>query len=414
MESLSNGVEAIVAEFAAWVKELSREFAAVGTPQQAAELEGRIRSGGQKILGKLLQQGLQAGIQRWQQKCRPCSQCGGRRRHRGVRGRQLVTTLGQCQLWGIYWQCPDCGNSFHSVDLVAPQRYSPAMAELALLLGVSCSSFAKAQLVAGKLLQVKLDDETIRRQCEAAGQRGLSGPAEAQAAGPQELLRGSCDGTMVNTREDRWREVKAARFGHAGGEYALASLDTAEAFVPKMAALAHALEGSGKKVFVSDCAEWITKGVERELPDWKHVADYWHATQHITPVAELLYGQEGLLEGQDFARYFSQELRVAGGAAVADELRLSTMSYDDLKHQRAVLDLAKFFDKHASRMQYPQYIREGLPVDSGTMESLCKQLGLRMKGPGMRWSVKNVSAMAYLVARWAVDPKRAVEKGLAA
>jgi hypothetical protein len=48
------------------------------------------------------------------------------------------------------------------------------------------------------------------------------------------------------------------------------------------------------------------------------------------------------------------------------------------------------------------------------MESLCKQLGLRMKGPGMRWSIKNVSAMACLVARWAVDPQRAIKEGLAA
>jgi hypothetical protein len=414
MESLSDGVEGIVAEFAAWVKELGREFAAVGTPVQAAELEGRIRCGGQAILRKLLEVHLQAGVDRNQQQHRPCPKCGGRHRHRGTRCRQLLSSLGLCSLRGIYWQCPDCGHSFHSVDLVAPQRYSPAMAELVLLLGVSCTSFAKAQLLAGTLLQVKLEDDTIRRHCEAAGQQGLSCPPEPLAAAPAELLVGSCDGTMVNTREDRWREVKAARFRCGEREYALATLEAVEGFVPKMAALAKALEGAGQKVFVSDCAEWISRAVAGHLPGWKHVADYWHATQHIAPVAELLYGQEQSVEGRDFAEYFSRELRAAGGAQVADELRQSAMSYSDLKHQRAVLDLAKFFDKHAQRMAYPQYLREGLPVDSGPMESLCKQLGLRMKGPGMRWSTRNVSAMAYLVAKWAVDPKAAVEKGLAA
>lgn len=414
MHSLSEGIDGIVAEFAAWVKRISQEFAAVGTPQRAAELEAQIRSGGQAILRKLLQVHLQAGIERNQQQCRPCPHCGGKRRHRGVRPRQQVSALGELELSGIYWQCPDCGDSFHGVDLVAPQRYSPALRQMVLLLGVACTSFAKAQLLAGKLLQVELDDDTIRRHCEAAGQQGLSAAPEVLAAQDGDVLFGSCDGTMVNTREDQWREVKAARFRHGGGEYALATLESAEAFVPKMATLAKALEGEGKPVFVSDCAEWITRAVAGHLPGWRHVADYWHATQHLTPVAELLYGQEQSVEGRDFAEYFSQELRCAGGAQVADELRHSAMSYYDLKHQRAVLDLAKFFDKHAPRMDYPQYLQEGLPVDSGAMESLCKQLGLRMKGPGMRWSVKNVSAMAYLVARWAVDPKQAVEQGLAA
>jgi len=288
------------------------------------------------------------------------------------------------------------------------------MAEAVLRLGVNCASFSKGQLLAEKLMRVELDDDTIRRHCEAAGHAALSAGLPPVASKPGELLWGSCDGTMVNTREEKWREVKAASFSHGAGEYAMASLESSEHFVPRMAALARALEGEGRKVFVSDCAEWITKGAESRLPGWKHIADYWHATQHITPVAEELYKHEHLQDQQDFADYFAQELRAAGGAQVADELRLSAMSYPDLRHQRQVLDLAKFFDKNASRMAYPQYIKEGLPVDSGAMESLCKQLGLRMKGPGMRWSVKNVSAMAYLVARWAVDPKRAVEKGLAA
>ena len=414
MESLSDGTDAIVAEFAAWVKRIGSEFAAVSTPQEAMKLEEEIGRGGLEIQRRLLQERLQAGIERNQELLRRCPGCGGRRRHRGRQQRQQVSTLGTCHLEGIYWQCPDCGSSVQSVDMVSPQRYSPAMAEAVLLLGVNCTSFAKGELLAKKLMRVELDDDTIRRHCEMAGQAALSAgpsPVPAQAG---ELLWGSCDGTMVNTREDKWREVKAARFSHGKGEYAIASMESSEHFVPRMAALARALESEGTMAFVSDCAEWITKGVGKELPRWKHIADYWHATQHITPVAEELYKHEHPQDQQDFAEYFAQELRAAGGAQVADELRLSAMSYPDLRHQRQVLDLARFFDKHASRMEYPQYIRDGLPVDSGAMESLCKQLGLRMKGRGMRWSTKNVSPMACLVARWAVDPQRAMNKGLAA
>ena len=210
MEKLSDGAEGIVAEFAAWVKQISSEYAAVSTPQEAVKLEERIGRGGQEILRKLLEERLQAGIERNQEQLRRCPGCGGRRRHRGRQQRQQVSTLGTCHLNGIYWQCPDCRSSVQSVDLISPQRYSPAMAQAVLLLGVNCTSFVKAQLLAGKLMRVELDDDTIRRHCEAAGQQAQSiGPSLA-AAKPGELLWGSCDGTMVNTREDKWREVKAA------------------------------------------------------------------------------------------------------------------------------------------------------------------------------------------------------------
>ena len=43
----------------------------------------------------------------------------------------------------------------------------------------------------------------------------------------------------------------------------------------------------------------------------------------ITPVADELYGQEQAIEGSDFCEYFRRELRVAGGAQVAEELRKS-------------------------------------------------------------------------------------------
>lgn len=411
---LLDGTDRIVAMFEQWVKSLCCDFVRVDSPNRAMELEERIRSGGREILLCLLQERLQSGIERGQMDLRDCPVCGGKRRHRGNRKRRLDSSLGAMELKGIYWHCPDCGDTAHSVDLVAEDRLSAVYKEMLLLLGVS-SSFAKSQLLAEKLLGVQADDDTIRRTCEAEGQRALSSSEAPHPSEDGQLLWGSCDGTMVNTREDKWREVKAARFSHAGGEYAMATLEAVDGFVPKMVALAKALtpESPGALAFTSDCAEWITKAVGEHLPEWTHIADYWHACQHIGGCSEEIH-EEGSQEGKDWVAYFSQELRCAGGEQLAEELRGSAMSYRDLRHQRKVLDLAKFFDKHAGRMKYPQYIRDKLPVDSGAMESLCKQLGLRMKGPGMRWSTRNVSAMACLVARWAVDPPRAVREGLAA
>jgi hypothetical protein len=410
-----DGTDRIVAKFAELVKSLCMEFATIDTPGRAVELEERIRSGGREILAMLLQERLQAGIERSQMKLRECSNCGGRHRHRGVRARRLASSVGTMELNGIYWHCPDCGHSLHSVDVVAEDRLSGVLKEMVLLLGVSCSSFAKGELLAGKLLGIEVDDDTLRRTCETEGQVALNNQKTLPTAGEGELLWGSCDGTMVNTREDHWREVKAARFRHSKGDVAMATLDSAEYFLPQMAAMARSLlpERPGPLAITSDCAEWITKGVHEHLPGWKHIADYWHVCQHIHKTGECLYGEHDP-RARSWSQQFSRQLREQGAEKLADLLRPLAMDYPDPRHQRAVLDLAKFLDKHASRMEYPQYIREGLPVDSGAMESLCKQLGLRMKGAGMRWSVKNVSSMACLVARWAVDPKGAIKRGLAA
>jgi hypothetical protein len=410
---LMEASDRIVAKFGQLVDELRREFASLEGPDRAKVLEQRIKDEGRKIQLLLLQDCLQAGIEHSQQKLRQCS-CGKKRKHCGSRPRWLNSSLGAIQLWGIYWQCEYCGESAHGVDLAAEARLSEVLKELVLLVGVSTGSFDKAELLAEKMLGVRVDDDAIRRFCEAEGQKALGKPPKLVAAEEGQPIWGSCDGTMVNTREEGWKEVRAARFSHAGGEFATAAWERSEKFVPRMVQMARMLTpvNPGTLMFASDLAEWITRGVSGHLKEWLHMADRWHVRQHITPVAEALYGK-GDKDAEDFREYFGGEMMCVGGATVADELRQSAMSFADLDRQRTVLDLAKFFQKHAGQMDYPRYVREGLAMDSGPMESLCKQMGQRLKGPGMRWSLKNISGMAYMVARWAVDPRRAVREGLA-
>ena len=67
---------------------------------------------------------------------------------------------------------------------------------------------------------------------------------------------------------------------------------------------------------------------------------------------------------------------------------------------------AGYFQRNDRRMQYQECHEEGYPTGSGTVESGCKQLvGMRMKGPGMRWSrpgAQNMLALRteYLSKRW--------------
>ena len=47
------------------------------------------------------------------------------------------------------------------------------------------------------------------------------------------------------------------------------------------------------------------------------------------------------------------------------------------------------------QLDYPRRLAEGLPIGSGQVEGACKHLiGVREKGPGMRWSAVGAQAVA--------------------
>ena len=54
---------------------------------------------------------------------------------------------------------------------------------------------------------------------------------------------------------------------------------------------------------------------------------------------------------------------------------------------REVLRVSRvYYENHASRMDYPQYRREGFPLTSSLMESTVKQVSRRVKGSEKYWS----------------------------
>ena len=82
---------------------------------------------------------------------------------------------------------------------------------------------------------------------------------------------------------------------------------------------------------------------------------------------------------------------------------LRRVRYKKAKRQEALSSLLTFLRRNADRMDYPTYERAGWPISNGPMESFCKQLGGRLKGPGMRWASVNVDPMVALVSLWASD-----------
>jgi len=403
MEAQSLGIaEEMVAEFNVWVKGLIDENTQVSRPRDVTQLESRIYQEGRMILGRLFSGLLQMAADRNQENTRQCPDCGRRRRHKGTRSRNLISRVGEIQLKGPYWYCPECGTGAHSADTVAPDSLTETMRELVCLLGTSMGSFKKASCVLDRLLDVSLSDNTIRRICYKRGREAISASFEPDAVPRDSDVIGSCDGTSVNTRQDGWRELKAYQYRYAEFRYGKAFLTNSVVFGRELRRGAIDINASScqRLFFLSDAASWIDKIVSVQLPMAIHIIDIWHAYEHIWEAGRKIHG-----EGTDQARRWSERynavLAKQGGRSLRS--RLKKLQYGDPEKQAALEALIGYLGRNWTRMQYDVYAEKGYPISSGPMESFCKQLGVRLKGPGMRWSLPNIDPMAALVSAWATD-----------
>jgi hypothetical protein len=410
-EALEVELERIVAEFGQWVKGLVQRPMALGTPADLATLEEDVAVRTKQVERQVVGTLVQAAVAQQQEGQRRCPQCRQPRRHKGLRPQQILLASGPVTVTGIYWHCPVCGTCGPSAEKFLPESLSLRMRQLICLLGASLASFDKAETVARRLLLVPLDDDRIRRTCLQVGwELTRQETAVPPAAEPGGLLVGSCDGTMVHTRQESWREIKGFRFEHPGGRWGGAFLEKAPAFTPRLRTAARQLaaEQAGTCLFVSDAAEWILRAVAKELPGWTHILDFYHATEHVQACGEVLYGIESR-KAACWTRYWSRRLKQYGAAYVGDHLADLSGSYGfhpaQRPKQKAVLTLVRYLRKHQHQMDYPAYLARGWPIGSGPMESFCKQLGLRLKGPGMRWNLTSVSPMAQLVTHWCLAPE---------
>jgi hypothetical protein len=330
-----------------------------------------------------------------QQPPRTCPHCGGRRRHKGCRQRGLLSSVGAIRVRGPYWYCSRCGGE-HALGALADGSVSGRMREMLCLLGTALASFAKAGVASEKLLGVRVSEASLRRLCEAEGRKVALQPVPVEAG---QRVTGSCDGTMVHTTQQGWKELKAYQFRYGEHKHGRACWESSEQFTPRLRQAAVALRAgrAGEFFWVSDAAEWIEKGVRVQLPSAIRIIDIWHAWQHVHEAARGVYpSDEG--KARAWARRYCADLEDYGGKALWRRLRHAR--YKEPGRQEAVDTLRGYLLRHADRLDYPTYQARGWPISSGSMESFCKQLGQRLKGPGMRWSLQNLDPMAALVSLW--------------
>lgn len=145
------------------------------------------------------------------------------------------------------------------------------------------------------------------------------------------------------------------------------------------------------RAFLGDGLNWNWSIWNKFFPTFVPILDFVHAIQYLFSAAMAL----GLEAPEAWATYVKFVTLCWQGQvdAVVEQLikacrakgiALEEPVADDAPH-KAITDAIRYLQNNRARMDYPRYRRLGLPVTSAPMESLIKQINLRVKGTEMFW-----------------------------
>jgi hypothetical protein len=228
----------------------------------------------------------------------------------------------------------------------------------------------------------------------------------------QERIDLQVDGQMCPTREPRqnaedqgYREAKAVlTFSHhdvaevSKERHELlatglqAKVTDSEEFRPIFHAVYQQAHGdhAAEVIVLADGARWIWNLVEDLVPHAIQILDFSHAKHYLWEAGKIIYGEDSAF--------------VAPWVKERETLSLEDKVEQVLAHLQHFLDLrpslapiVHYFQQNAARMCYGTYRQRGYFIGSGAIESAGKQItAARIKGPGMRWNVRDLNALLAL------------------
>ena len=198
---------------------------------------------------------------------------------------------------------------------------------------------------------------------------------------------------------------------------AVATMQGAEAFGWMVAAEAmqRGFYEAPHRAVLGDGGNWIEPLGQMHFPGWVQVLDFLHLLVHLYAAAAAAYRGRAA----EAWRLYEAMLRAAWSGKVASVLaklqeqaqRLGAPPPEarDDDPRKIVAKTLAYVQNNASRMNYPQYRRKGLPVTSAAVESLIKQLNHRVKGTEKFWLRGGAEAVLQVRAAYLSDDGRGEE-----
>lgn len=365
-----------------------------------------------------------------------CPDCKEAARFVKYRLKTFTSLLGDIRIERGYYHCQQCAHGHFPWDqtLRLSQRLTPAAREVVALSGIKESFGKVADRSLYKQTGLRLSESTVERTTEAAGERLgqlLEEGAVFGAASAWEWNRDSAGQTCGYISADATGIMMQGPDGaKADGRMVYVGMvynpqprmpdeeDIAKpcdgarylAGLCSLAQLGEQLRRQAAQVGLNDVEQWIAlsdagNGLEGffdvYFPRAEKIVDFRHATEHLTPLAKLLRPGKA---GEALLSAWCHQLKHQGGTKLLASLeKLDRSKMDEAtqaEHEKALT----FFTNHSPRMNYPEYLKRGWQIGSGSIESACKNvINQRLNMGGMRWGEEGGDALAHLRALFCSD-----------
>ena len=145
---------------------------------------------------------------------------------------------------------------------------------------------------------------------------------------------------------------------------------------------------------------WEAANLCLELPAeaMVDILDILHASSYVWRAAKAFCPREDRQEA--FTR--DRLLRILQGdvhGVIAGWRQMATKGKLKKKDREEIATVCGYFEKHAERMRYDEYLAAGYPIATGVIEGACRHLVKdRMERSGMRWRLAGAQPMLHVRA----------------
>lgn len=271
--------------------------------------------------------------------------------------------------------------------------------------------FEEASGLLEKLLGVDVSAKQIQKVSEHFGQL-LEQEAQQMDSSVTSSLKTSqadytyvqLDGSMVLTREEKWKEVKLGRIFQIPIQEAYAKkypkIDHSEyvAYVGESFTFLNRLDRHIPPVqcpiFMADGAPWIWDWVEKNYPNSVQILDFYHAMQYAWDFAKVAFRDPPHQKSwTDAVKNILLDNRIGYLLRHFQQLKTRVQAEALGKLER----LSGYYQRNQDRMYYGFYREKKLLIGSGAIESAHREvIQHRLKRSGQRWSKTGAQQIAQL------------------
>jgi hypothetical protein len=159
-------------------------------------------------------------------------------------------------------------------------------------------------------------------------------------------------------------------------------------------------------LFLADGALWMWERIPALLrrlgcPEDRiiELLDFYHATGHLSVFAEIAFSNPKA--AQAWFKKACAALKRGPATTLLQQMQ-TLCAQAKSKHRASLTKELEYFQTRLSRLQYAQVATLKLPIGSGAVESLLRQVvNLRIKGAGKFWLVEHAEIMLYARCQWA-------------